>query len=65
MYEIKDKSKLGILNVSELARRIGVDRATLCRIFNRKQKCSKLMAYAVVKAINENAEIENYFERVN
>lgn len=65
MYEIKDKSKLSILNVSEMARIIGVDRATLCRIFNRKQRCSKLMAYAIVKSINENAEIDNYFERTN
>jgi plasmid maintenance system antidote protein VapI len=64
MYEIKDKSKLSIMNISEMARKIGVDRSTLCRIFNRKQKCSKIMAYAIVKSINEKLEIDDYFERV-
>lgn len=61
MYQLKDASKVSIINQSELARKVGVNQATLNRIFNKKQNCSKLMAYAICKSINENAEIEDYF----
>ena len=61
MYQLKDASKVSIINQSELARKVGVNQATLNRIFNQKQNCSKLMAYAICKSINENAEIEDYF----
>mgnify|MGYP003465028647 CR=1 FL=1 len=61
MYQLKDVSKISIINQSELARKVGVNQATLNRIFNKKQNCSKLMAYAISKAINENAKVEDYF----
>lgn len=64
MYQLKDISKISIINQSKLAQKIGASQATLNRIFNKKQSCSKLMAYAISKAINENAEIKDYFERV-
>ena len=64
MYQLKDAEKVAIINQSELARKVGINQATLNRIFNKKQKCSKLMAYAISKSINENAEIENYFELI-
>jgi len=63
MYQLKDISKISIINQSKLAQKIGASQATLNRIFNKKQSCSKLMAYAISKAINENAEIEDYFVR--
>ena len=59
MYQLKDAEKVAIINQSELARKVGINQATLNRIFNKKQKCSKLMAYAISKSINENAEIED------
>ena len=61
MYQFKDISKIAIINQSGLARKIGIAQSTLNRILNKKQNCSKLMAYAIVKTINENAEIEDYF----
>lgn len=64
MYILKNDEKVSIINQSELARKIGINQATLNRIFNKKQKCSKLMAYSIVKSINENAEIEDYFEKI-
>jgi hypothetical protein len=64
MYLLKEIDKIKIINQSQLSIRIGFDKATLNRIFKRKQKCSKLIAYAIVKTINENAEIEDYFEKV-
>lgn len=65
MYILRNSEKVSIINQSELARKIGINQATLNRIFNKKQKCSKIMAYTIVKSINENAEIEDYFERIN
>lgn len=64
MYILKNSEKVSIINQSELARKIGINQATLNRIFNKKQRCSKIMAYTIVKSINENAEIEDYFERI-
>ena len=64
MYRLKDTNKIAIINQSELARVVGINNATLNRIFNKKQNCSKIIAYAIVKTINENAEIEDYFELI-
>lgn len=63
MFELKDKEKVAIINQAQLSEKIGIDKATMNRIFNKKQKCSKLIAYAIVKTINENAEIEDYFKK--
>ena len=62
MYQLRDITKVSIINQSELARKVGINQATLNRIFNQKQSCSKVLAYAIVKAINENNEILDYFE---
>ena len=62
MYQLRDINKVSIINQSELARKVGINQATLNRIFNQKQSCSKVLAYAIVKTINENNEILDYFE---
>ena len=53
-----------VFNQSAIAREVGVAIETINRIFNRKQKCSKVIAYCIVKTINKNAEIDDYFERI-
>lgn len=53
-----------VFNQSAIAREIGVSIETINRIFNRKQKCSKKLALCISKTINNNAKIEDYFERV-
>lgn len=63
MYQLRDIDKVSIINQSELARKVGINQATLNRIFNQKQSCSKVLAYAIVKAINENNEILDYFDK--
>ena len=63
MYLLKDIEKISIINQSQLAKKIGINQATLNRIFNKKQSCSKVIAYAIVKSINENAEIKDYFTK--
>ena len=46
----------------EVAEKIGIAPETLSRILNKKQKCSKLIAYCITKLNDENAEILDYFE---
>ena len=53
-----------VFNQSAIAREIGVAVETINRIFNRKQKCSKTTAYCICKTINNNAEIEDYFIKI-
>lgn len=48
----------------EAGKEIGVTPQWLCRVCGRKEKVRKLMAYCITKYIDENAEIEDFFERV-
>lgn len=61
MYYFKENI-INIFNQSAIARQVGITVETINRIFNRKQGCSKTTAYCIVKTINENAEILDYFE---
>ena len=46
----------------KIARRLGVTEGYISQIVNKKQtKISKLMAYAFVKAVSSDMEIENIF----
>lgn len=63
MYIFK-QNDINIFNQTAIARQVGIAKETANRIFNKKQKCSKIIAYCIVKTINQNAEIEDYFERV-
>ena len=47
------------------AEKIGLSEHNLYKILNRKMSCSKMIAYCIVKINNSEAEIEDYFERVN
>lgn len=51
-------------NKTKVAEYIGITVQTLSRIINGKQDCSKLVAYCITKFLNQDAEIEEYFERV-
>ena len=63
MYYFR-KDVINVYNQSALAREVGITIETINRIFKRKQKCSKMVAYCIAKTINKNAEIEDYFEKV-
>lgn len=43
---------------------IGLAQPTLSNILNRKVACRKVVAFSIVKYINENAEIEDYFVKI-
>ena len=42
---------------------IGLSQPTLSNILNRKVACRKVVAFCITKYINENAEIEDYFDK--
>ena len=63
MYLIR-KDINDVYNKSAIAKVVSRDVATIIRIFKGKQTCSKVTAYVITKAINSNAEIEDFFERV-
>ena len=50
-------------NQRVMADEIGIAHATLNRILNRKNGCSKVMAYCITKAFNQDAEILDYFTK--
>lgn len=61
MFVFKDKEVFKKYNKTQSAKIIGLDPATLSRVINGKQECSKLVAYCITKFLDCNAEIENYF----
>lgn len=63
MYIFKTEIPIKI-NQSKACKIIGIAQPTLSNILNRKVTCRKVVAYCITKYINENAEIEEYFERV-
>ena len=63
MYILKNDLDLKI-NQTIASKIIGITQPTLSNILNRKVSCRKVVAYCITKYINKNAEIEEYFERV-
>ena len=43
---------------------IGIAQPTLSNILNRKVACRKVVAFSIVKYLDDEAEIEDYFEKV-
>lgn len=56
---------LNIENQTHFADEIGISQETLSRILNKKQNCSKVIAYSITKHYNPIKEIEDLFERVD
>lgn len=67
MFVVKEDIKIDFNGQEQktIAEKIGIAQETLSRILNKKQKCSKLIAYCITKLNNENAEILEYFEYVD
>lgn len=58
------KSGIDFKNQKEKAEIIGISESFLSRILNKKQSCSKIVAYCVTKAFNDKAEILDYFTKI-
>ena len=63
MYIFKENVDVKI-NQTIAGEVIGLAQPTLSNIFNRKVACRKVVAFCIVKYIDENAEIEDYFEQI-
>lgn len=57
------KEKFSMINQRAVAEKVGITPATLCRIISGKQATTKTTAYCIVKAIHNEAQIEEYFIR--
>lgn len=62
MYILKE-GVMTKINQSIACEVIGITQPTLSNILNRKVACRKVVAFSIVKYIDENAEIEDYFEK--
>lgn len=47
-----------------LVQQVGISKVYLSLILNRHRVCSKQVAYCITKAINSEAEVEDFFEVV-
>lgn len=56
--------KFNNIKQREIAKKVGITEETMSRIINQKQNTSKTTAYCIVKMINENAEIKDYFNKI-
>ena len=65
MYTIKEPKMIKFENQTKASEEIGIKLETLSRILNKKQKTTKVVAYCIVKHYDENAEIQDYFDRLD
>jgi hypothetical protein len=63
MYILKEDSNIKI-NQTIASEVIGLSQPTLSNILNRKVACRKVVAFCIAKYIDDNANIEDYFELV-
>lgn len=62
MYILKENVDVK-MNQTIASEVIGLSQPTLSNILNRKVACRKVVAFCITKYINENAEIEDYFDK--
>lgn len=63
MYKFKEGVDFKI-NQTIASEIIGLAQPTLSNILLRKVACRKVVAFCITKYLDENAEIEDYFEKV-
>ncbi len=67
MYQLKEEARKLIkekYRISYLTEKTGVTRQYISMIVNKKQTCSKTIAYYITKAIDSESEIKDYFIRL-
>lgn len=63
MYILKENVEIK-MNQTIASEVIGIAQPTLSNILNRKVACRKVVAFSIVKYLDDEAEIEDYFEKV-
>lgn len=64
MYKFKKDKYEEVINkykIKGMAEKIGITATYLSLILNNKTECKKTVAYCISKAIDSEAEIEDYF----
>lgn len=67
MYIFKKDRYIELLNgktVEWLSKELGYSATTLYLIFNGHKNCKKALAIAIVKTLDINNEVEEYFEEI-
>ena len=64
VYRIKESIEVDFINQAKIARRIGINKSTLCRILSGKQTCSKPIAFYITWLNSGKENIEEYFDKV-
>ena len=67
MYQFKKEKKEKLLvgrKINALAPEIGITREYLTYILNGQKSCSKVVAFCITKILDEDAEIQDYFDIV-
>lgn len=67
MYIFKKEKYLELLNgktADWLARELGYTATTMSLIFNARKSVKKAMAIAIVKTLDNNYEVEDFFEYI-
>lgn len=64
MYEFKKNLDIKI-NKTKASKEIGISRPHLSNVLNSKLKCTKILAFCITKYLNKNAEINDFFNRIN
>ena len=64
MYYMFKENVVYKIKQGDACKVIGLAQPTLSNILNRKVRTTKMTAYCITKYLDENAEIEDYFERV-
>lgn len=63
MYILKENVKIA-MNQRTLAQIIGIHEVTLSNIMKRKVSCRKVVALCIVHYIDKDAELLDYFDKV-
>lgn len=63
MYILKENVEIR-MNQTIASEVIGLAQPTLSNILNRKVACRKVVAFSIVKYLDDEAEIEDYFKKV-
>lgn len=68
MYQMKETTKELIkekIRISYLTKKTELSRQYISMIVNKNQVCSKVVAYIITKALDENKNIEDYFIKIS
>lgn len=63
MYILKENVEIR-MNQTIASEVIGLAQPTLSNILNRKVACRKVVAFSIVKYLDDEAKIEDYFKKI-